>query len=62
MLINYNIFVEYNVVDIVNGGVYNKKLYFLSGELKDNIIGDVWMELMDLDNMDFWFWLEFVYI
>lgn len=55
MLINYNIFVEYNVVDIVNGGVYNKKLYFLSGELKDNIIGDVWMELMDLDNMDFWF-------
>lgn len=53
MSINHNTFVEYNAADIANGGVHNKKLYPLSGELKDNIIGDVRTELMDPDNMDF---------
>ena len=53
MSINHNTLVEYNAADIANGGVHNKKLYPLSGELKDNIIGDVRTELMDPDNMDF---------
>lgn len=51
--INHNTLVEYNAADIANGGVHNKKLYPMSGELKDNIIGDVRTELVDPDNMDF---------
>lgn len=51
--INHNTLVEYNAADIANGGVHNKKLYPMSGILKDNIVGDVRAELMDPDNMDF---------
>ena len=51
--INHNTVVEYNAADIANGGVHNKKLYPMSGILKDNVIGDVRSQLMDPDNMDF---------
>ncbi|KAL9968134.1 hypothetical protein ACROYT_G026467 [Oculina patagonica] len=51
--INHNTVVEYNAADIANGGVHNKKLYPMSGILKDNVIGDVRAQLMDPDNMDF---------
>lgn len=44
---------EYNAADIANGGVHNKVLYNMSGILKGNAIGDVRVQLMDPDNMDF---------
>lgn len=51
--INQNTVVRYNAADIANGGVHNKTLYGMAGILKYNSIGNVRVQLMDPDNMDF---------